>query len=485
MRSDPEESHYEADSGISGAKSPFLQRQVEQLYERAPVGLCATGLNALIVVLVQWGVVSHTSLLAWLFCQWLLVLTRYLFFRRFQTITLSPPKAEHWRNRFILGATLSGLLWGSSAIVVFPAESMVHQLFLAFVLGGMVAGAAGSYAGTMPAFLGYSVPALIPIMIRFLVSGELVGVAMGGMVFLFGALMVWTAAKNHGIITTSLRRQFENTNLITSLVAEKQRGEKLNEELAAEIIEREQAEQGLLEHRNHLEELVADRAQKLIVVNEQLEAEIAERILVEKRIARVAGEWTATFDTMSDCISIIDGDFKFVRVNKALAKLLSMEPKDLIGKFCYEQVHGLKEPWPGCPHLKSINENRTVTEEVNDPNVGCPLLVTCSPFHDESGAVVGTVHTARDISEQKRAEQTREQLIAELQEAMANVKLLSGFLPICASCKKIRDDKGYWTQIEAYIRDHSEAEFSHGICPGCAKELYPEFFDTEEDEEPK
>lgn len=63
----------------------------------------------------------------------------------------------------------------------------------------------------------------------------------------------------------------------------------------------------------------------------------------------------------------------------------------------------------------------------------------------------------------------------ELTEALSKVKLLSGFIPICASCKKIRDDKGYWTQIEAYIKEHSMAEFSHGICPECAKKLYPEF----------
>ena len=63
-----------------------------------------------------------------------------------------------------------------------------------------------------------------------------------------------------------------------------------------------------------------------------------------------------------------------------------------------------------------------------------------------------------------------------LQKALAKVKTLSGLLPICANCKKIRDDKGYWNQIEAYIRDHSEADFSHSICPECAKNLYPEFY---------
>lgn len=68
----------------------------------------------------------------------------------------------------------------------------------------------------------------------------------------------------------------------------------------------------------------------------------------------------------------------------------------------------------------------------------------------------------------------RKKLIARLEEAMADVKKLSGLLPICASCKKIRDDKGSWQVLESYIADHSEADFSHGICPDCIKKLYPE-----------
>jgi hypothetical protein len=81
----------------------------------------------------------------------------------------------------------------------------------------------------------------------------------------------------------------------------------------------------------------------------------------------------------------------------------------------------------------------------------------------------------RDISERKRVQEEKEKLIAELQAALSKVKLLSGMLPICANCKKIRDDKGYWKRIETYIRDHSEAEFSHSICPQCMERLYPEY----------
>lgn len=82
-----------------------------------------------------------------------------------------------------------------------------------------------------------------------------------------------------------------------------------------------------------------------------------------------------------------------------------------------------------------------------------------------------------DITKRKLAEEAREKLILELQEAISKVKTLSGMLPICSSCKKIRNDKGYWTQIESYVQDHSAAEFSHGICPECIIKLYPDFAD--------
>ena len=78
---------------------------------------------------------------------------------------------------------------------------------------------------------------------------------------------------------------------------------------------------------------------------------------------------------------------------------------------------------------------------------------------------------ARDITERKRAGEEREKLIGELTEALNNIKTLRGLIPICASCKKIRDDQGYWQQVEVYVRDRSEAEFSHGLCPDCVKEF--------------
>lgn len=101
-------------------------------------------------------------------------------------------------------------------------------------------------------------------------------------------------------------------------------------------------------------------------------------------------------------------------------------------------------------------------------------LTSKIPLKDSKGKVTGMVGISRDITERKRAEEERERLIKELQNALADVKTLSGLLPICANCKKIRDDKGYWTQVEAYIQERSQARFSHGVCPDCLKKLYPD-----------
>jgi PAS domain S-box-containing protein len=100
-------------------------------------------------------------------------------------------------------------------------------------------------------------------------------------------------------------------------------------------------------------------------------------------------------------------------------------------------------------------------------------LTSKIPLVDSRGKVTGMVGIASDITERKNAEVERERLIKELQDALADIKTLSGLVPICANCKKIRDDKGFWMQVESYIQERSQARFSHGICPDCMAKLYP------------
>lgn len=96
-----------------------------------------------------------------------------------------------------------------------------------------------------------------------------------------------------------------------------------------------------------------------------------------------------------------------------------------------------------------------------------PVSVTISPVLDTSGQVVGASAITRDITLRRHDEEDRFRLIEELTESLKQVKTLSGLLPICASCKRIRDDQGYWQQVETYIAEHTNADFTHGICPDC------------------
>jgi len=102
-----------------------------------------------------------------------------------------------------------------------------------------------------------------------------------------------------------------------------------------------------------------------------------------------------------------------------------------------------------------------------------PVSLAISPLLDADGRVTGVASIARDISERKREESERMELIREMTEALQEVKTLSGLLPICAWCKKIRDDHGYWQQLETYIIAHSSADFTHGICPDCMQKVKP------------
>lgn len=104
------------------------------------------------------------------------------------------------------------------------------------------------------------------------------------------------------------------------------------------------------------------------------------------------------------------------------------------------------------------------------------VSLTVSPIRGGQGQIVAASTIARNITERKQAERERERLMGELKTAVAEVKTLSGLLPICAHCKRIRDDQGQWNQIELYIRQRSNANFSHGVCPECSRKFYPELF---------
>ena len=173
-------------------------------------------------------------------------------------------------------------------------------------------------------------------------------------------------------------------------------------------------------------------------------------------------------ESMVNAMYICSPDFRVGFMNSAMIKKIGY---DATGEKCFQTIYGLDEKCPWCIHEK-VQKGEVVTTEIVNPKDGRTYNVSHSPIFHENGSI-SKMTIFRDITQSKLLEIEREKLIKELKNALDQVKQLSGLLPICASCKKIKDDKGDWHQIESYIRDHSEAEFTHGICQECVKKLYP------------
>lgn len=112
-------------------------------------------------------------------------------------------------------------------------------------------------------------------------------------------------------------------------------------------------------------------------------------------------DWETTFDAITDFVSVLDKDFRIVKVNRALAEFLKKSPGELEGTHCYEVMHDRTSHWDGCPHEQMMRDKKAVTLEVDDPFIGVPLLVTASPILNSKGELVGSVHVAKDVSSLK------------------------------------------------------------------------------------
>jgi len=166
---------------------------------------------------------------------------------------------------------------------------------------------------------------------------------------------------------------------------------------------------------------------------------------------------------------------EIIFVNKSFCQTYGYEEAEILGK----NYRLLQDSLRGDAKQKKISTGQLkISEIIHKRKDGStfPISLSTSMIKDDNKRGVALVSVVRDISERKQAEAQREKLIAELQESLAKVKRLKGLLPICASCKNIRNDQGYWQEVEVYIREHAEVDFSHGICPDCTAKLYPDIY---------
>lgn len=233
----------------------LLSLQIEQLYALVPVGIIASLINGAILTFIQWNLIAHDVLLAWLSSLIVLNVLWSVLYHQFHRASRLPWDVRLWKWLFLGGTLASGCLWGATGVIAFPDQSIPHQIFLAFVLGGMIAGATAVYAALQEAFWTYAVPAITPILLRFFAIGEELHWAMGGMSLLFALLMLVTARHNHRVLVGSM-------TLSRDL-------RKANQLLQNEVRERQQAEASLRESQEQLQSVVQSTNDGIISLDSQ------------------------------------------------------------------------------------------------------------------------------------------------------------------------------------------------------------------------
>jgi PAS domain S-box-containing protein len=187
----------------------------------------------------------------------------------------------------------------------------------------------------------------------------------------------------------------------------------------------------------------------------------------------------AIIHSLKTSIIIIDKNYTIVDTNTSFCSKYETTREEIIGKHCYEITHRFDSPCyqkdTDCPARK-VFETGKQTQVIHSHIVEGSNIweeIVASPLKDEKGNVLYVVEEIQDVTD----------LLKTMDIALgmsAEIKTLKRIIPICANCKKIRTDTGFWKNIEEYIEEHSDSELSHGICPDCSQKLYPDFSEKRE-----
>ncbi len=211
-------------------------------------------------------------------------------------------------------------------------------------------------------------------------------------------------------------------------------------------------------------------------ITRELQAAQARR--EHRRMQKAAAHLAAVVESSDDAIISKTLTGIILSWNKAAEQIYGYTAEEIVGQCASVLVPPARKAefeaaLEKIRHGEHINWFDTV--RLRKDGTPVEVSVTLSPIAGPTGEIIGASSIARDITERRNEEAERLKLIEELTEALAHAKTLRSLLPICASCKKIRDDHGYWQQLEVYFQQHEHIDFSHGLCPECAERLYPEF----------
>jgi PAS domain S-box-containing protein len=306
-------------------KAYILFEQVKKSYQQTTLAVSATLFNAGVLSLILLPVVSAPALLSWLGALMAVICFRLILKARFLRADVQPADVSKWKHLIFISSFLAGSLWGVAAVLLFPSDSFVHQVVIAFVVGGMIAGSVGAFSVLSGTFLSFSLPAMLPLIWRFFYAGDEIHTGMAAMTLLFWLLMWFAARRLNQTIETSIALQYRNTGLIA--------------DLRSEIGERKKAEAELREHQKRIEDIVEARTAALVNANSMLSLEIEGRKKTEDALRESEEKYRLLVENINDVIYSANKDAILEFVSPTIENVLGYRPEEVVGQSFLPVFH--------------------------------------------------------------------------------------------------------------------------------------------------
>lgn len=373
--------------------------QVQRLSTQTFVGISATALNSVILAIMLLGVTPRPRVLLWLSLFLLVCLVRMVIQIYYQKRPLHPGNVGSRKTIILFSLAVSGCLWGAVPVFLFPDSSPSHQVLIALVLGGMVAGSVGVFASIMATFYAFSIPIMLPLVIVFFTVGDSLHLAMGSMLLIFGFFMFMAAKRLNGEIYQFLFVKYENIGLIASL--------------EKEIQERQTAQKELMRKKQQIESIVEERTAKLHV-------EIDDRIEAEKALRESEEKYRELANSLPQIVFETDVRGIITFANRNMHELLGYSKDDFDRGLSVFQILATDGDNQADEKLRSRvrSVNMASYEYLACTKDGrtFPIELHSTPVM-QANRSVGMRGIIIDLTEKKRAEEEQKDLEAQLQRA--------------------------------------------------------------------
>ena len=367
-------------------RQEILSEQVRFLYDNSTVGVSVTILAATVLGYLQWRYIPDQVILGWWLYMVAVSVLRYALSRRYRRVSPARSNAAPWRTAYAAGVGLAGAGWGAAAFLLYPESRLENQVFLVFVLGGMMLGAAFLLAPRPEVFLAFLIPTGLAPTVRFLLQGDETHLAMGLLAAVFTLATVITTGRIYRTIDSLLRLQFDNRKLVDDLHAAKNQTEALNQAL---------------------ELRVRERTAELHQSNAQLRAEILQREKVEEELLRarkleslgvLAGGIAHDFNNF---LTVVQGNLELARAG--------LQPGDPVLEILRQSANACERAAflssqlltfakGGAPVRRVTSIAQLITDAVQLARAGAPTSIVADvakdlrPAHVDAGQIGQVLH---------------------------------------------------------------------------------------------